>query len=313
MGDNLVPQRIIPVLALAGVGILTAASQQADAHAVAGNRVFPVTLTMDDPGVSDEASVPTFQYQRDDSSGTPTDKYGWNFEYDKTVTQNFGLGLNWGYNLNSVHGGKTAGGFQNLTLTAKYQTYVNAPHEFIMSLGVVREFGGTGNTNQGADRFGSTEPTIYMGKGLGDLPIGALRAFAVTGELGYNFQDVKQNSTNDNQGGQNGVDAAISIQYSMPYLQSQVKDYGLPDFFNHLIPLVELTWNVPTGGVLTPSPTTFQIAPGVIYMADTWEFGVEALIPGNTAAGTHVGVIAMFHMFFDDMFPNSLGKPLVDW
>lgn len=314
MGDNLVPQRIIPVLALAGVGILAAAGHQADAHAVAGNRVFPVTLTMDDPGVADEASVPTFSWQRGNTDdGSPVDNYSWNFEYDKTITPNFGLGLNWGYNLDAVHGGKTAGGFGNLSLTAKYQTYVNAPHEFILSLGLVREFGGTGNTNHGADRFGSTEPTMYMGKGLGDLPIGMLRPLAITGELGYNFQDVKQNSTQDNQGGQNGVDAAISIQYSMPYLQSQVKDLGLPDFFNHLVPLVELTWSVPTGGVMFPSPTTFTVAPGVIYMADSWQFGVEALIPGNTAAGTHVGVIAMFHLFFDDIFPNSLGKPLIDW
>jgi hypothetical protein len=30
------------------------------AHAVAGARVFPVTLTIDDPGVADEASIPTF-------------------------------------------------------------------------------------------------------------------------------------------------------------------------------------------------------------------------------------------------------------
>lgn len=313
MGDKFVPQRIIRVLAFAGAGILAAAGHQAVAHAVAGNRVFPVTLTMDDPGVADEASVPTFSWQRDDSSGTPTDKYGWNFEYDKTITQNFGFGLNWGYNLNAVHGGKTAGGFQNLFLTGKYQTYVNAPHEFILSVGVVREFGSTGNTNQGADRFGSTSPTVYMGKGLGDLPIGLLRPLAITGELGYNFQDVKQNSTQDNQGGQNAVNAAMSIQYSLPYLQSQVKDYGLPDVFNHMIPLVELTWHVPTGGIVMPQPTTFTIAPGVIYMADTWQFGVEALIPGNTAAGTHVGVIAMFHLFFDDIFPNSLGKPLVDW
>jgi hypothetical protein len=267
---------------------------------------------MDDPGVSDEASVPTFTWQN--SGGSPAvNQYGFNFEYDKTITQNFGLGLNWGWNLNQVAGGKTAGGFQNLNLTAKYQTYVNAPHEFIVSLGVVREFGGTGNTNQGADRFGSTSPTIYMGKGLGDLPIGPLRPLAVTGELSYNFQDVKQNSTQDNQGGQNSINPALSIQYSMPYLQSQVKDHGLPDFFNHLIPLVELTWNVPTGGVMAPQPTTFTIAPGVIYMADTWQFGVEALIPGNTATGPHVGVIAMFHVFFDDLFPNSIGKPLVDW
>lgn len=304
--------RVALACALAGTGAMIL-SNQAAAHAVAGNRVFPVTLTMDDPGVADEASVPTFSWVRDDSSGTPANLYGFNFEFDKTITENFGIGINDGWNLNQVKGGKTAGGFQNLVVTGKFQAYVNPAHEFILSVGVVREFGGTGNVNQGADRFGSTEPTVYMGKGLGDLPIGKLRPLAITGELGYNIQDVKINSAGTNQGGQNGFDAALSIQYSMPYLQSQVKDFGLPDFFNHLVPLVELTWSVPTGGVALPSPTTFTIAPGVIYMADKWQFGVEALIPGNKATGTHVGVIAMFHLFFDDIFPNSLGKPLVDW
>jgi len=304
---------MIFALALGATAFAATAERPASAHAIAGSRIFPVTLTMDDPGVADEASVPTFSWQRDESSGAPTDVYQFNFEFDKTITSNFGFGLNWGYNLNAVHGGKTAGGFQNLFLTGKYQVYVNAPHEFIFSAGVIREFGGTGDTNQGADRFGSTAPTIYMGKGLGDLPIGLLRPLAITGELGYNFQDVRLNSTGDNMGGQNAVNAALSIQYSMPYLQSQVKDFGLPEFFNHLYPLVELTWSVPTGGVVMPRPTTFQIAPGVIYMADQWQLGVEALIPGNTATGTHVGVIAQFHLFFDDMFPNTLGKPLVEW
>ena len=120
---------------------------------------------------------------------------------------------------------------------------------------MVREFGGTGNTNQGADRFGSTAPTIYMGKGLGDLPIGLLRPFAITGEPAYNFRDVRLNSTGDTMGGQNALNAGLSIQYSMPYLQSQVKDFGLPEFLNHLVPLVEFTWSVPIGGVVMPSPT----------------------------------------------------------
>ena len=305
-------RRIIFALALAVTALVATPGQHASAHAIAGSRVFPVTLTMDDPGVADEASVPTFSWQRDDSSGTPTDRYQFNFEFDKTITSNFGIGLNWGYNLNAVHGGKTAGGFQNLFLTGKYQVYVNAPHEFIFSAGVIREFGGTGNINQGADRFGSTQPTLYMGKGLGDLPIGLLRPLAITGELGYNIQDVRLNSTGDNMGGQNAFNAGLSIQYSMPYLASQVKDFGLPEFFNHLVPLVELTWSVPTGGVAMPSPTTFQIAPGVIYLAGKWQLGAEALIPGNTATGTHVGVIAQFHLFFDDMFPNTLGKPLIE-
>ena len=41
--------------------------------------------------------------------------------------------------------------------------------------------------------------------------------------------------------------------------------------------------------------------------------GVEALIPGNKQSGSHLGVIAQFHLYFDDLFPNSLGKPIVDW
>jgi len=40
---------------------------------------------------------------------------------------------------------------------------------------------------------------------------------------------------------------------------------------------------------------------------------VEALIPLNQRTGTNVGVIAQFHVFFDDLFPNTIGKPIVDW
>ena len=39
----------------------------ADAHVVVGNRVFPVTLTFDDPGVGDEATLPQFVYEPGES------------------------------------------------------------------------------------------------------------------------------------------------------------------------------------------------------------------------------------------------------
>ena len=35
--------------------------------------------------------------------------------------------------------------------------------------------------------------------------------------------------------------------------------------------------------------------------------------PGNKQTGSHVGVIAQFHLYFDDLFPHSLGKPIVEW
>jgi hypothetical protein len=33
-------------------------------------------------------------------------------------------------------------------------------------------------------------------------------------------------------------------------------------------------------------------------------------VPLDKAAGTNVGAVALVHLFFDDMFPDSLGKPL---
>jgi hypothetical protein len=36
-------------------------------------------------------------------------------------------------------------------------------------------------------------------------------------------------------------------------------------------------------------------------------------VPLNKAAGQNVGVLLQVHMFFDDLFPNSLGKPISEW
>jgi hypothetical protein len=44
---------------LAGAAFIFVMHSVAQAHVVCGDRVFPTTLTMDDPGVSDEVSLPT--------------------------------------------------------------------------------------------------------------------------------------------------------------------------------------------------------------------------------------------------------------
>jgi hypothetical protein len=31
------------------------------------------------------------------------------------------------------------------------------------------------------------------------------------------------------------------------------------------------------------------------------------------AAGSHEGVIAQLHLYFDDLFPTTLGKPVSQW
>ena len=295
--------------AASALGSQLALAPSAFAHVIVGARVFPVTLTFDDPGVADEATLPQFVWQRD---AGPQNTYQLQWEFDKTITPTTALIYNHGYDWFQQSGSKARSGLENVFITGKWQAFTNAEHEFVVSLGVIYEFGGTQATqNIGGDAYGGTSPTLYFGKGLGDLPIGFLRPLAVTGELNYNIPDRRLNSALDNNGNPNSLNGALSIQYSIPYLQSQVKDLGLPDFFGRLVPLVESTWFTPTAAPAGGVPSTWTISPGVIYMADGFQVGIEALIPANRQSGHNVGVIAQVHFFFDDLFPGSfLGKPI---
>ena len=48
--------------------------------------------------------------------------------------------------------------------------FKNAEHEFVMSVGLNIEWGGSGAQDVGAERFSTYTPTLYFGKGFGDLP-----------------------------------------------------------------------------------------------------------------------------------------------
>jgi len=74
---------------------------------------------------------------------------------------------------------------------------------------------------------------------------------------------------------------------------------------------VEFAYSKPQGG----GATTGTIAPGLFYEADSWQLGAEAIIPANgaTRQSQGTGFIVQFHLFLDDIFPNSLGKPLFEF
>ncbi len=284
----------------------------AHAHAIAGARVFPVTLTIDDPGVADEASIPTFSFQRQPNDPDTGHGYQYNLaaEFDKRITEH--LGHRHQRRLHGADGSsatRRARGSRTSTSPLKYQAWVNGPHEAIVSLGVIREFGRTGTAHTGADQYGSTTPTVYFGKGFGDLPVPALRPFAITGTIGYTIADKKLKAIDGgtrtsaptaraaspalaaqqfNTGNSNRWVGGLSLQYSLPYLRSQVRDLGLPGFVNRLTPLVEVAYSSPASA---PSNlgTQVVVAPGVIYGGDSFQVGVEALIPANRASGRFVG------------------------
>lgn len=315
-------KRIAPLIGLACARLL--ATHAAYAHAIAGARVFPVTLTLDDPGVADEATLPQISDQRSGAAGGPgpVHEVDVGFEYDKRITKDLGVVINDAVIVQDTQHDKTRHGGADIVLSAKYQAYINSAHELILTFGIIRELGHAGTAHTGADAYGFTAPTAYFGKGFGDLPVQSLRPFAVTGELSYRVADRELKAlappastatgtllASFNQGYANGWSGGLSLQYSMPYLTSQVRDLPIASFFKHIIPLVEVTWTSPA---TRPSnaPTTFTAAPGFIWTGASYQVGVEALIPFNRAAGTNVGFVTQLHIFLDDLLPHSLGRPI---
>jgi hypothetical protein len=298
------------------------------AHGVAGPRLFVSTLLVDDPNVADEASLPTFFWlPQATDPGTPAPQlYQLSVEFDKRITENFGFSIGTGYSWLRTPGAKTANGWNNLEVGLKYKAYVNPEHEFMLSVGVSREFARTGaNGSNGAaldnDDTSSTTPAVFFGKGLGDLPIGFLRPLAITGTLGYQIADKKLKITGTdpdsgdlafNNGAPNMWVGGLTLQYSMLYLQSQVKDFGFPDWVNRLTPLAEVTWSSSASRPNNAS-TQYLFGVGVNYTASSYAVSVEMLIPGNKQSGSHPGLVAQFHLYFDDLMPTSLGKPLLSW
>jgi len=310
---------------LVGLAIALVSISPSPAHEIVGNRFFPATIGIDDPGVNDELSLPTVDNFRtgDDPPIKQRDVSG---EVSKRITEDFAIILGSTYTFLSPTDPTAFGanGFQNLETTFKYRVFKSPEHEFVFSAGLSIEWGGSGSASVGADPFHTYTPTIYFGKGLGDLPdtLSWIRPIAITGQVGYsiparNFTttfSVDPDSgelTSDTEFHPRVLNWGGTIQYSMPYLKSAVIDLGLPDFVNHLIPLVEATLQTPVANTITSGTlTTGTINPGVIYVSNTFQFAVEALIPINRQSGSNVGVVAQLHFYLDDLDPRGIGKPI---
>lgn len=305
------PRHLLHTLALAG---LTAAAFTTDAlaHCFVGARFLPATLATDDPCVADELSMPTVAWSKTGDI-PPASQLDISGELSKRITENFGISV--GQNWTSVRqaDGTLVQGFGNLETAFQYQILKDREHELAILAGLTVDWGHTGSTGSGlADTFSTVTPTLYFGKGFGDLPenFSWFRAFAVTGQVGYeiptNSFDFTQNVFIPQQLVYGG-----SLQYSMPYLKSEIIDLGLPDFFNHLIPIIEVSLTTPLANNFgNPYTTTGTVNPGVIWVGSTFQIGLEAMIPINRESGSGVGVLGQLHLYLDDMFPSTIGQPL---
>jgi hypothetical protein len=291
----------------------------ARAHGFAGKRFFPSTFQVEDPFVSDELSL-LYGYIKEPGEGElpAADVSGLSLEYSKRITPHFGLSIGTEYVHLDFEGAGSESGFNNLELGAKYQFFTSEEHEAIASVGVGAEIGDTGSSSIGAESFSVISPALFFGKGFGDLPdsVKYLKPFAVTGVLGINYP-TDSTITNVNQDTMetefekipNTLTWAFTIQYDFRYLQSFVKDVGLGAPFNRMILVVEF----PMETCLEydcDGDTIGYVNPGIVWIGKKIELGLSARIPVNSRTGNDTGVYALLHFFIDDIFPNSLGRPL---
>jgi hypothetical protein len=218
--------------------------------------------------------------------------------FDKTLTERLSLYSQGSWLQIDRVGTESLYGFGNFENGFKYLTVNNRNREFLLTLGVNREWGGTG-TNRIAASKGATEPRLYFGKGLGDLDIGYLRPLAVPGFIGYLSADARPRP--------DLVRAGFAVQYSIPYLLSKVQSFDLPPPVRGLTPMTEILFTIPMGRSYG-ARTTALIAPGTSYAGEGWEFLIEALVPATRGAGA--GVRAQLNLALDYLFPSTIGRPL---
>jgi hypothetical protein len=280
-----------------------AAAASAHAHGIVGDRFFPATISTDDPFAVDELMLPSVSYFKtpagDGSPATGVTDLG--FEFTKEIFPKFTLGVAGDWLYQKPDGQHASYGFNNFAVSAKYQLWQSERHEAILSLGAEWEIGGTGARKVGADSASTFSPAIFFGKGFGDLPASLryARPVAITGTLG---EDLPNSADPD------ALEWGFALEYSLPYLQSEVKDIGLPAPFKEMIPLVEFSFETPENRV--GGPTTGTINPGILYEAKYFQVGAEAMIPLNRETGNQVGMIFQVQIFIDSIFPKAFGHPL---
>jgi hypothetical protein len=294
------------------------------AHGFAGSRFFPATIVIDDPFVADELSLPTVSNLKTgtDPSVVQTDV---STEFSKRITSDFGLSIGSAWtHLDQAGPPHNPNGFQNLEITPRYQFLLNGPHEAIASVGVITEVGGSGAKRVGAVPFATYTPTLYFGKGAGDLSesLNWAGPFAVTGTVGYGITSSKKitstvvdpdtgTSTLATDHFSNTINYGFAIEYSNFYLRANIHDFGLPEWVSRLTPLVEFSFVTPVTDRYGEK-TIGTINPGIIWSGQSMQFGVEAIIPATKATGKNIGIIAQLHFYLDDIFPQTIGRPLVD-
>ncbi len=270
------------------------------AHGMIGQRFIPSTLAVEDPFVSDEIDLLSFNRGSKNKEGRET---SFGLEISKRLHPDFAIAVGWEYIfVDPSEGPKIAGG-GNPEINFKYTLLRSPQHEGILSLGLSVEPGGAG-ARKIAEKVTTVSPALYFGKGFGDLPdaLNYLKPLALTGTLEVGIPANRRLAGEEDRF-PTALGYGFALMYSIPYLQTAIKDVGLDAPFDRMFPVVEFNFatnlNSPQRGA-----TTGFFNPGLLWVGKYVELGLGAQVPLNNRSGKDVGVRTLVHIFLDDLWPN---------
>ena len=292
--------------------------QSAQAHGIAGNRLFPGTLAFDDPAVSDDFAITTSMNGRLFEGLDVTDR-SVNLAFARLLTPTLSLGMDAGLT-RRTWGRVSQTGVIGANITLKSEVYRDDLHETLVSASLVYGIGHSGSGRVGADAPSTIQTGVYFGKGFGDLPeeMSWFRPFGITGGLALEVP-TRSGSTNLTYQRTEGNFTAVqirnvetlhwgfAIEYSLLYRTSRFTPGRLPDTepLHQFVPVIELAFDSPRG-----RKTTGTVNPGIAYVADTWQVAAELVVPLSRLSGRGFGARVQVLYFIDDLMPSIFGKPL---
>lgn len=287
------PKPILSTTAI--VTLLVLSSAAAQAHAIAGMRLFPSTLTFDDPGIGAELPL-VFSHIKADG----VEQNVFSASFTKPITPGFSLVAGTDYQ-SLVPGGTPAlRGWDNFSIGGAWQVYNNGDTESIGAFSITDAIAHTGSRAIGSD-YSTWSPEFDFGQGLGNVSVTWLKPAAISGAIGLDLPTDPRVPRS--------LNWAFSLQYSIPYLQNFVKYVGLKAPFNNLIPIIEFPMQTCLDNGCR-GQTTGYIAPGVIWIGRYFQWGAELQIPVNHRSGNSVGILIGFDFYLDDLAPQAIGAPL---
>ena len=290
------------LLAIIYAAILTSVlyGDLAHAHGVIWQRFIPSTLALEDPFPSDEMDLLSFNRGSRDKEGRET---SFGFEFSKRLTPNLAIAIGWEYLLVDPSEGRKTSGAANPEFNVKYALLRSPEHEGILSVGFSIEPGGVGSKKV-AEKVTTLGPALYFGKGLGDLPdsLNYLKPLAITGSVEVGIP-ANRRLAGEEERSSTTLGYGFAIMYSIPYLQSSIKDIGLGAPFDRMFPVAEFNFETNVNNPERGATRSF-FNPGLLWAGRHFQLGLEAQVPLNNRSGKDVGVRSLVHVFIDDIWPN---------